>query len=81
MKTVLVDKVRPHVSVIRLNRPERLNAMSYELMTHLCQALRDVAADNNCWVRAAIDFEDRNQLLLGNTPRVRNRSKHAKKSC
>jgi enoyl-CoA hydratase len=50
MKTVLVDKVRPHVSVIRLNRPERLNAMSYELMTHFCQALRDVAADNGCWV-------------------------------
>ena len=50
MKTVLVDKVRPHVSVIRLNRPERLNAMSYELMTDLCQALRDVAADNDCWV-------------------------------
>jgi len=50
MKTVLVDKVRPHVSVIRLNRPERLNAMSYDLMTHLCQALRDVAADNGCWV-------------------------------
>jgi enoyl-CoA hydratase len=50
MKTVLVDKVRPHVSVIRLNRPERLNAMSYALMTDLCQALRDAAADNDCWV-------------------------------
>ena len=50
MKTVLVDKVRPHISVIRLNRPQRLNAMSYELMTHLCQALREVAADNDCWV-------------------------------
>ena len=50
MTTVIVDKVRPHISVIRLNRPERLNAMSYELMTDFCQALRDVAADNSCWV-------------------------------
>jgi enoyl-CoA hydratase len=50
MKTVLVDKVRPHVSVLRLNRPERLNAMSYALMTDLCEALREVAADNDCWV-------------------------------
>jgi enoyl-CoA hydratase len=50
MKTVLVDKVRPHISLIRLNRPERLNAMSYQLMTDFCQVLRDVAADNDCWV-------------------------------
>jgi enoyl-CoA hydratase len=50
MKTVFVDKVRPHVSVIRLDRPERLNAMSYQLMTDLCEALQEVAADNDCWV-------------------------------
>jgi enoyl-CoA hydratase len=50
MEDILIDKVRPHVSVIRLNRPERLNAMSYGLMTDLCQALRDVGADNSCWV-------------------------------
>jgi enoyl-CoA hydratase len=50
MGLVIVDKIRPHVSVIGLNRPERLNAMSYELMTGLYRALAEVGADNTCWV-------------------------------
>ena len=50
MGLVIVDKVRPHVSVIKLNRPERLNAMSFDLMTHLRAAFREVSADNTCWV-------------------------------
>jgi enoyl-CoA hydratase len=50
MGLVIVEKIRPHVSLIKLNRPERLNAMSFDLMTDLCAAFKDVAADNTCWV-------------------------------
>ncbi len=50
MKLVLIDKPRPHVTVLRLNRPERLNAMSFELMTALYDAFRQVGADNATWV-------------------------------
>ncbi|MFI5395250.1 MAG: enoyl-CoA hydratase-related protein [Candidatus Binatia bacterium] len=50
MPTVLVEKARPHVSVIRLNRPERLNAMSIELCLELKDALEQVAKDNDCWI-------------------------------
>ena len=50
MGLVLIERIRPHVNLIKLNRPQRLNAMSYELMTELCQALAETAADNTCWV-------------------------------
>jgi enoyl-CoA hydratase len=50
MPTVLVETARPHVSVIRLNRPERLNAMSIELCLELKDALEHVAKDNDCWI-------------------------------
>jgi enoyl-CoA hydratase len=46
----LVEKIRPHVSLVRLNRAHRLNAMSFDLMTALYQALEQVAADNATWV-------------------------------
>jgi enoyl-CoA hydratase len=50
MALVVTEKVRPNVTVIRLNRPERLNAMSFELITELCDACETVGADNRCWV-------------------------------
>ncbi len=50
MSLVLIDKPRPHVSVVTLNRPERLNAMSIELVIQLDDALRDVANDNDTYV-------------------------------
>lgn len=50
MTLVVTEKVRPHVTVLRLNRTNRLNAMSFELMTALYDALNAVAADNNTWV-------------------------------
>ncbi len=50
MGLVIVAKVRPHITVITLNRPHRLNAMSFELMTEFYEALQAVAADNSCWV-------------------------------
>jgi len=47
---VTAKKPRPHVSVIRLNRPERLNSMSFELVVPLHDAIREVGADNDSWV-------------------------------
>jgi enoyl-CoA hydratase len=50
MAFVEVDKPRPHVSLIRLNRPERLNALSFELVVPLTEAIARVGADNDTWV-------------------------------
>ncbi|UCE86648.1 MAG: enoyl-CoA hydratase [Deltaproteobacteria bacterium] len=50
MSFVTVDAPRPHVQVITLNRPERLNAMSFELVMPLYAALEQVGADNSCRV-------------------------------
>ena len=50
MSLVITEKVRPHVTLLRLNRPQRLNAMSFELMTALYEALEAVTADNSAWV-------------------------------
>ena len=48
MPTVILEKARPHVTVIRLNRPERLNAMSIDLCLELKSALEQIAHDNDC---------------------------------
>ncbi len=50
MGTVNVEKMRPHVSVVRLNRPEWLNAMSIELCLELRSTLEQVGQDNDCWI-------------------------------
>ncbi len=50
MSLVLVDSPLAHVRVITLNRPERLNAMSIDLVIELHDALEAVAADNDCYV-------------------------------
>jgi enoyl-CoA hydratase len=47
---VLVDKPQPHTTVITLNRPDRLNAMSIDLVIALHDALEGVAEDNDTWV-------------------------------
>jgi enoyl-CoA hydratase len=49
MPFVLVDKPRPHVSRITLNRPERMNAMSFQTVGPLYEALAQVGADNDTW--------------------------------
>ena len=48
MPSVIVEKPRAHVTLIRLNRPERLNAMSIDLCLELKSALEQVAQDNDC---------------------------------
>ena len=41
---------RPDIAVLTLNRPEKLNALSYELVESLHAAIDGIAANNNCRV-------------------------------
>lgn len=47
MGLIEIEKPRPHTTVIRMNRPERLNSMAFELMVPLHEAFEKVAADND----------------------------------
>ncbi|HEX7131098.1 MAG TPA: enoyl-CoA hydratase-related protein [Iamia sp.] len=47
---VLVDHPVPHVGRVTLNRPERLNAMSIDLVLALDDALAALADENGTWV-------------------------------
>ena len=49
MAYVEITKPRPHVSVITLNRPERLNALSFETVLPLREAITRVGEDNDTW--------------------------------
>jgi len=44
MPVVLVEKQSPQITVLTLNRPERRNALTLELLTELCAAI-NVASD------------------------------------
>ncbi|HEX7096013.1 MAG TPA: enoyl-CoA hydratase-related protein [Acidimicrobiales bacterium] len=50
MGTVEIEQIEPHISLIRLNRPERLNALNFELVADLHDALDAVANDPDCKV-------------------------------
>jgi len=47
---VLVDHPRPHVAVLTLNRPDRLNALSIDLALELDETIRRLGAENDTWV-------------------------------
>ncbi|MEU6559223.1 enoyl-CoA hydratase [Nocardia nova] len=47
MSFVLVEKPRPHVALVTLNRPDRMNAMAFDVMVPLRETLEAVAADND----------------------------------
>jgi enoyl-CoA hydratase len=47
---VAVEHPVAHVAVITLTRPDRLNAMSIELVSQLHDALEEVAEQNDTWV-------------------------------
>ncbi len=47
MSVVLVEKQSLQISVLTLNRPERRNALTIELMNELTAAIEAVAADPN----------------------------------
>jgi enoyl-CoA hydratase len=48
--TVRVERPRPEVALVTLDRPERLNAMSHELVADLHSTLEAVGEDNSCRV-------------------------------
>ena len=48
MSLVTVSSPADSVRVVHLNRPDRLNAMSIDLVIELYDALEEVAADNSC---------------------------------
>ena len=47
MSFVLIEKPRPHVCLVTLNRPERMNAMAFDVMVPLREALEQVSLDND----------------------------------
>src|SRR4051794_4723636 len=47
MSFVLVEKPRPQVTLVTLNRPERMNAMAFDVMIPLREALEEVSRDND----------------------------------
>ncbi len=47
MSFVTVEKPRPYVSLITLNRPERMNAMAFDVMVPFKEALEKVSFDND----------------------------------
>jgi enoyl-CoA hydratase len=47
---VLIDRPRPHVATVTMHRPDRLNAMSIDLVTELHDALVAIGEDNDIWV-------------------------------
>jgi enoyl-CoA hydratase len=69
MSLVLVDQPRPHVALVTLNNPARLNPMSFALVEALYAALERVGRDNACWTVvltgagrgfcAGLDLEDK----------------------
>src|SRR4051812_16984771 len=48
--TVRVERPRPEVAVVTLDRPERLNAMTNELVADLHAAFEEIGVDNTCRV-------------------------------
>ena len=44
---ILIDRPRPAVTRVTLNRPERMNAMAFDVMVPLRDALREIAVDND----------------------------------
>lgn len=50
MPYVLVDQPQPGVTLITLNRPERMNAMAFDVMLPFKQALEAASFDNDCRV-------------------------------
>ena len=50
MSYIQVDTPRPHVTRITLNRPERMNAMAFDVMIPLREAIEAASFDNECRV-------------------------------
>jgi enoyl-CoA hydratase len=44
---ILVEHPRPHVALVTLNRPERMNSMAFDVMVPLKAALENITYDNS----------------------------------
>jgi enoyl-CoA hydratase len=44
---VLVERPRPHVALVTLNRPERMNSMAFDVMVPLKEVLENITYDNS----------------------------------
>ncbi|MCP2336422.1 enoyl-CoA hydratase [Actinomadura rupiterrae] len=49
---VLVERPRPHIALVTLNRPERMNAMAFDVMVPFRDTLAEISRDND--VRAVV---------------------------
>jgi enoyl-CoA hydratase len=47
MSFVVIDRPRPHIALVTLNRPERMNAMAFDVMIPLREALETLSHDND----------------------------------
>ncbi|HZT64481.1 MAG TPA: enoyl-CoA hydratase [Acidimicrobiales bacterium] len=47
MSFVRVERPRPHTVVVTLDRPERMNAMAFDVMVPFRQTLEDIGSDND----------------------------------
>jgi enoyl-CoA hydratase len=47
MSFVLIDHPQPGIALVTLNRPERMNAMAFDVMIPLREALEAIAVDND----------------------------------
>ena len=47
MAFVLVDRPRPDIALVTLNRPERMNAMAFDVMIPLRETLEAISHDND----------------------------------
>jgi enoyl-CoA hydratase len=47
MSFVIVEKPRPTVTLVTLNRPERMNAMAFDVMVPFKEALEEISYDND----------------------------------
>jgi enoyl-CoA hydratase len=50
MPFIEIEHPRPHVTLVTLNRPERMNAMAFDVMIPLRDTLREISLDNECRV-------------------------------
>jgi enoyl-CoA hydratase len=44
---IQISKPRPKITLLRMNRPERMNAMAFDLMIPMRDALREISFDND----------------------------------
>jgi len=47
MSFIVIDRPRPHLAQITLNRPERMNAMAFDVMLPLRRAIEELSVDND----------------------------------